>query len=53
MISAPDEIMALAREAGFINTRYVSGAELTRLYFSSRTDGLRLGSAEGMLIATT
>ncbi|HTI87250.1 MAG TPA: class I SAM-dependent methyltransferase [Alphaproteobacteria bacterium] len=49
---APDEIMALAREAGFKNARHVSGADLAQRYFAGRRDGLRPGS-ESLLAATT
>ncbi|HVY98800.1 MAG TPA: class I SAM-dependent methyltransferase [Dongiaceae bacterium] len=49
----PDEMLAMAREAGFKEARYVSGADLARRYFSGRSDGLRPGSAEALLVATT
>ncbi len=48
-----EEMQALAREAGFRGARTVSGADLTARYFAGRTDGLRPGSAEEMLVATT
>lgn len=38
---APDEILALAREAGFGEVRHVSAAALTERYFAGRRDGLR------------
>lgn len=50
---APDEITALAKEAGFKNTSYVSFGDLAVRYFSNRTDGLRPPTAEGFLVATT
>jgi methyltransferase (TIGR00027 family) len=50
----PEEVMALAREAGFIRVRHVSGANLTERYFACRTDGLRVPvNAEELLVATT
>ncbi|MBR8232799.1 class I SAM-dependent methyltransferase [Burkholderia sp. AU42008] len=49
----PDEIRALAREAGFAQAEHVSAAELTRRYFADRTDGLRPPNrAEELLVAT-
>ncbi|MBR8397998.1 class I SAM-dependent methyltransferase [Burkholderia cenocepacia] len=49
----PDQIQALAREAGFAKAEHVSAAELTRRYFADRTDGLRPPSrAEELLVAT-
>jgi methyltransferase (TIGR00027 family) len=50
----PPEMLALAREAGFSETRHVSAANLTERYFAGRTDGLRPPSnAEELLVATT
>lgn len=49
---SPTEILALAREAGFSQTRHVSTADLTQRYFAGRTDGLRPSSGEAFLIAT-
>jgi leucine carboxyl methyltransferase len=46
---APDELIALAREAGFKEVRQVSGATLAERYFSGRTDGLRPASGEVFL----
>ncbi|MDN7427457.1 class I SAM-dependent methyltransferase [Burkholderia sp. AU45388] len=49
----PDEIQALALEAGFAQAEHVSAAELTRRYFADRTDGLRPPNrAEELLVAT-
>ncbi|MBR7991389.1 class I SAM-dependent methyltransferase [Burkholderia cenocepacia] len=49
----PDQIRALAREAGFAKAEHVSAAELTRRYFADRTDGLRPPNhAEELLVAT-
>jgi methyltransferase (TIGR00027 family) len=50
---APPEMLALAREAGFKETRRVSAADLTRRYFTGRTDGLRPSSIEEIMVATT
>lgn len=36
----PDEIVSMARGAGFEQARHVSTAEWTELYFEGRTDGL-------------
>jgi methyltransferase (TIGR00027 family) len=50
---SPSEILAIAREAGFREARCVSAADLTQRYFTGRADGLRPGSAEELLVATT
>jgi methyltransferase (TIGR00027 family) len=50
---APDEILAMARDAGFKTARYVSAAEYTQRYFADRTDGLRPFTTEELLVATT
>jgi methyltransferase (TIGR00027 family) len=49
----PPEMLALAREAGFRETRHVSTADLIQRYFAARTDGLRPTSGESFLVATT
>lgn len=50
----PDQMLALAREAGFRTVRHVSADALTERYFSGRSDGLRLPSnSEELLVATT
>ncbi|MFY3746363.1 class I SAM-dependent methyltransferase [Anaeromyxobacter sp. Red801] len=50
----PEEILALAREAGFPGARHVSADALSARYFAGRTDGLRLPSnSEELLVATT
>jgi methyltransferase (TIGR00027 family) len=49
----PAEMLNLARQAGFADTRHVSGAELATRYFFDRTDGLRPSSGEDLLVATT
>lgn len=50
----PDEILALARDAGFRDVKHVSADALTTRYFADRVDGLRLPSnSEELLVATT
>jgi methyltransferase (TIGR00027 family) len=50
----PDEILDLAREAGFKNAEHVSAATLSQRYFAGRTDGLHPpNNAEELLVATT
>jgi methyltransferase (TIGR00027 family) len=49
----PQEMLALAREAGFKDARHVSGASLAERYFADRNDGLRPSSGEDFLVATT
>jgi methyltransferase (TIGR00027 family) len=50
---APDEILAMARDAGFKTARHVSAADYTQRYFADRTDGLRPFTTEALLVATT
>jgi methyltransferase (TIGR00027 family) len=50
----PQEMLALAREAGFREVQHVSAATLTERYFAGRTDGLRPpNNSEELLVATT
>ena len=49
----PDEMLALAREAGFRDARHISAEALNERYFAARTDGLRTARGEELLIATT
>ena len=49
----PEEITALARDAGFVNARAVSTADLADRYLSGRTDGLSAAGGEGILVART
>lgn len=50
----PEEMLALAREAGFAHVEHVSADALTARYFAGRVDGLRLPShSEELLVATT
>ncbi|MGF6288928.1 class I SAM-dependent methyltransferase [Paraburkholderia youngii] len=50
----PQQMIAMAREAGFDDARHVSAADLTQRYFAVRTDGLRPpANAEELLVANT
>jgi O-methyltransferase involved in polyketide biosynthesis len=49
----PDEMLALAREAGFKDAQHVARTLLTERYFADRTDGLRPSRGEDLLVATT
>jgi O-methyltransferase involved in polyketide biosynthesis len=49
----PEEIMAMARAAGFSSTQHIGADELAKHYFTQRTDGLRPPSGgEEILLAT-
>ncbi|MFJ8494854.1 class I SAM-dependent methyltransferase [Streptomyces sp. NPDC094038] len=50
---APERMAALAREAGFRDTRHVPAEELADRYFADRTDGLRPSRGEEILVART
>jgi methyltransferase (TIGR00027 family) len=50
---SPAEMLALARDAGFKQTKHVSADDLIKRYFTGRTDGLRPSSGEAFLVATT
>jgi methyltransferase (TIGR00027 family) len=50
---APQEMLAMAREAGFADVRHVSGASLGERYFAGRSDGLRPSTGEDFLVAAT
>lgn len=49
----PDEIVAVARDAGFADARYVPTAELAERYLADRSDGLRASGGEAILLART
>ena len=49
----PDEVVTMARDAGFVEARLVSGRGLAERYFAGRSDGLRPSSGEDLLVATT
>ena len=49
----PEEVLDLAREAGFHKVSHVSAASLAERYFANRIDGLRPpNNAEELLVAT-
>ena len=49
----PEEMLTLARAAGFREVQHVSAAALAQRYFAGRTDGLRPpGNSEELLVAT-
>lgn len=50
---APDELLDLAREAGFKTVQHISAKQLTDRFFAGRADGLRPSSGEEILLATT
>jgi methyltransferase (TIGR00027 family) len=50
---SPQEMLALARDAGFADARHVAGSSHAERYFADRPDGLRPPSGEDLLIATT
>jgi methyltransferase (TIGR00027 family) len=47
----PDEMVALAHEAGLREAHHVSTADLTERYFAGRSDGLKPASGESILVA--
>jgi methyltransferase (TIGR00027 family) len=49
----PDEILAMARDAGFSTARTVTALEHTQRYFAGQPDGLRPFTTEELLLATT
>ncbi len=49
----PEEMLSMAREAGFTAAEHVSGRSLGERYYAGRSDGLRASSGEDFLIATT
>jgi methyltransferase (TIGR00027 family) len=49
----PDEMTALAAQAGFREARHISSAALNERYFAGRTDGLGTARGEELLVATT
>jgi O-methyltransferase involved in polyketide biosynthesis len=50
----PDQMLSLAREAGFREVRHVSAAALADRYFAGRGDGLRPpDNSEELLVART
>ena len=49
----PDEMLELARQAGFKDAHHVSAPLLNQRYFAGRTDGLQMSKGEELLVATT
>ncbi len=49
----PDDMLTLARDAGFRDARHVSADMFNERYFAGRTDGLRTSRGEELLVATT
>ena len=49
----PDEILALAREAGFKKAETISTKDMEQYYFQNRTDHLLPATGEVFLLATT
>lgn len=49
----PDEMVTVARDAGFRDARHVSSGTLADRYFAGRPDGLRPSTGEDLLLATT
>ncbi|HTV50838.1 MAG TPA: class I SAM-dependent methyltransferase [Steroidobacteraceae bacterium] len=47
----PEQLLALAAQAGLQQLRHVSGADLTQRYFRGRADGLRPAIGEDLLVA--
>jgi methyltransferase (TIGR00027 family) len=50
---APEEMVALAKQAGFHTARHVSAKDITKRYFKHRKDGLHPLTGEDFLVATT
>jgi methyltransferase (TIGR00027 family) len=50
---APNEILTLAKNAGFKDIKTISTKEMEQLYFSGRTDNLLPASGEVFLLAAT
>ncbi|QBR02604.1 class I SAM-dependent methyltransferase [Paraburkholderia pallida] len=48
----PEEMLALAQEAGFSKAEHVSTADIVARYFAGRSDGLRPSTGESFLVAT-
>jgi methyltransferase (TIGR00027 family) len=49
----PDEMVTVARDAGFAGARAVTTAEIADRYLGGRTDGLSAASGESILVART
>jgi methyltransferase (TIGR00027 family) len=49
----PDEMVALALDAGFASAEHVSSNDLAARYFADRSDGLRPSTGEDFVVATS
>ncbi|MEV0741184.1 class I SAM-dependent methyltransferase [Streptomyces sp. NPDC050549] len=49
----PEQVLALGRECGFREVRYVSAADLAERYFGGRTDGVGPSRGEEVMVAST
>jgi methyltransferase (TIGR00027 family) len=49
----PDEMLALARDAGFRRADHVSSNDLSARYFAGRADGLHPSTGEDFVVAST
>ncbi|NLU84514.1 class I SAM-dependent methyltransferase [Rhodococcus sp. HNM0569] len=49
----PDEMIGMARDAGFADVRHIAGTALGDRYFTDRPDGLRPSSGEDFVVART
>jgi methyltransferase (TIGR00027 family) len=49
----PDDMLEMARDAGFKDAVHVSSAMLNQHYFTGRTDGFRTAQGEELLVAST
>jgi methyltransferase (TIGR00027 family) len=50
---SPEEMLAMARQAGFRQVQHVATTDLYQRYFADRNDGLRPVSGESFLLAST
>ena len=50
---APEELVAMALDAGFESAEHVSASMLNERYFTGRTDGLRMTRGEELMVART
>jgi methyltransferase (TIGR00027 family) len=49
----PEDVLAMAREAGFARVEHVSGKDIADRYFADRADGFRPSTGEDFLVAST
>lgn len=50
---SPDEMLSMAKQAGFREARHVSTTDMVASYFTGRADGLVPSTGEDLLVATT